>query len=36
VSLNGDAPLPCQFMLQDHPVRHSRLSVPPASLCRGG
>ena len=23
VSLNSDAPLTCQFMLEDHPVRHS-------------
>jgi hypothetical protein len=23
VSLNGDAPLTCQFMLEDHAVRHS-------------
>jgi len=23
VSLNGDAPLSCQFFLEDHPVRHS-------------
>jgi len=23
VSLNEDAPLTCQFMLEDHPVRHS-------------
>ena len=23
ISLNGDAPLPCQFMLEDHAVRHS-------------
>jgi len=23
VSLNSDAPLPCQFFLEDHPVRHS-------------
>jgi len=23
VSLNGDAPLTCQFFLEDHPVRHS-------------
>jgi hypothetical protein len=23
VSLNADAPLTCQFMLEDHPVRHS-------------
>jgi len=23
VSLNSDAPLTCQFFLEDHPVRHS-------------
>ena len=23
VSLNGDAPLTCQFLLEDHAVRHS-------------
>jgi hypothetical protein len=23
ISLNADAPLTCQFMLEDHPVRHS-------------
>jgi hypothetical protein len=23
LSLNADAPLTCQFMLEDHPVRHS-------------
>jgi hypothetical protein len=23
VSLNADAPLTCQFFLEDHPVRHS-------------
>jgi hypothetical protein len=23
VSLNADAPLTCQFMLEDHAVRHS-------------
>lgn len=23
ISLNSDAPLTCQFMLEDHPVRHS-------------
>ena len=23
VSLNSDAPLTCQFLLEDHPVRHS-------------
>jgi hypothetical protein len=23
VSLNSDAPLTCQFMLEDHAVRHS-------------
>jgi hypothetical protein len=23
VSLNGDAPLTCQFVLEDHAVRHS-------------
>lgn len=23
ISLNGDAPLTCQFMLEDHAVRHS-------------
>jgi hypothetical protein len=34
VSLNGDAPLTCQFMLEDHAVRHSyhHLSVLRASL----
>jgi hypothetical protein len=23
ISLNSDAPLTCQFFLEDHPVRHS-------------
>ena len=36
VSLNDDAPLTCQFMLEDHAVRHSyhHLSVLRASLPR--
>lgn len=42
VSLNGDAPLTCQFMLEDHAVRHSyhhlsvlRASLPPR-VCAAG
>ena len=36
VSLNGDAPLTCQFILEDHAVRHSyhRLAVFPAASGR--
>ena len=36
VSLNGDAPLTCQFMLEDHAVRHSyhHLAVLRAVLAR--
>ena len=36
VSLNGDAPLTCQFMLEDHAVRHSyfHLSILRAALPR--
>ena len=36
VSLNGDAPLTCQFMLEDHAVRHSyhHLSMLRAALSR--
>jgi hypothetical protein len=36
VSLNGDAPLTCQFMLEDHAVRHSyhHLSILRAALSR--
>jgi hypothetical protein len=32
VSLNGDAPLTCQFMLEDHAVRHSYHHL--AAICR--
>ena len=36
VSLNGDAPLTCQFMLEDHAVRHSyhHLAILRATLKR--
>ena len=36
VSLNGDAPLTCQFMLEDHAVRHSyhHLAVLRATVTR--
>ena len=36
VSLNGDAPLTCQFMLEDHAVRHSyhHLAAIRAALAR--
>jgi hypothetical protein len=36
VSLNGEAPLTCQFMLEDHAVRHSyhHLAILRASLSR--
>src|SRR5689334_3150636 len=36
VSLNGDAPLTCQFMLEDHAVRHSyhHLGAIRAALAR--
>jgi hypothetical protein len=36
VSLNGDAPLTCQFMLEDHAVRHSyhHLSILRTALPR--
>lgn len=36
VSLNGEAPLTCQFMLEDHAVRHSfhHLSILRAGLSR--
>jgi len=36
VSLNGDAPLTCQFMLEDHAVRHSyhHLAILRATVIR--
>lgn len=36
VSLNGDAPLSCQFMLEDHAVRHSfhHLAILRAAVMR--
>ncbi|HEX7940612.1 MAG TPA: hypothetical protein VF488_02340, partial [Gemmatimonadaceae bacterium] len=35
VSLNADAPLTCQFMLEDHAVRHSyhHLAIIRRALC---
>jgi hypothetical protein len=43
ISLNADAPLTCQFMLEDHAVRHSyyhlqriRLQLPSAAPCKRG
>ena len=34
VSLNSDAPLTCQFMLEDHAVRHSYHHLARAALGR--